>query len=302
MRPKIATCYRGVSSGWRCLSVNRFTLTLFYNHSLNTYRQSDDMALKFQMPREHGLVVVWLNVFLISIFVSKTYSLYGIVTIILLSLTFIIYDPLISMMRVQKARRNALHYLFHEYAYVPAIVLLIAGWLLFEVLYRKLNVYAILIALAVFIVLYLLFPMGERKAYTRGVSIISVTSFFLIIVSSFTAALNSVEILLFITLSLIEVMLGMGPVEIVNTKIEKKNFTGIFLRRMVPVYMVSMAILIVISIYVTGYWWIFIIIYTVFFLSFPFIRTWRMKNIGMIATVFNIVVLVCISLLFFRSV
>ncbi len=260
------------------------------------------MALKFQIPREHGLVVVWLNVFLISILVSKTYSLYGIVTIILLSLTFIIYDPLISMMRLRKAGRNVIHYLFHEYAYVPAVVLLIAGWLLFEVLYRKLSVYAILIALSVFIILYLLFPVGERKVYTRSVSIISITSFFLIIVSSFNALLSSLEILLFITLSLIEVMLGIGPVEIVNSKIEKKNFTGIFLSRMVPVYAVSVAILIAISIFFTGYWWIFIIIYTVIFLSFPSIRTWRMKNIGVIATVFNIAVLVSISLLFFRSV
>ncbi len=291
-----------ISSGRRSLSNNERMLTLFYNQSLNTYRQSNDVTLKFQIPREHGLVVVWLNVFLISILVSKTYSLYGIVTIILLSLTFIIYDPLISMMRLRKAGRNVIHYLFHEYAYVPAVVLLIAGWLLFEVLYRKLSVYAILIALSVFIVLYLLFPMGERKVYTRSVSIISITSFFLIIVSSFTALLNSLEILLFITLSLIEVMLGMGPVEIVNSKIEKKNFTGIFLNRMVPVYAVSVAILIAISIFFTGYWWIFIIIYTVIFLSFPSIRTWRMKNIGVIATVFNIAVLVSISILFFRSV
>ncbi len=260
------------------------------------------MALKFQMPREHGLVVVWLNAFLISIFVSKTYSLYGIVTIILLSFTFIIYDPLISMMRLQKAKRNVLYYFSHDYAYVPAIVLLIVGWLLFEVLYRKLDIYVILIALAVFVVLYLLFPMGERKAYTRGVSIISVTSFFLIIVSSFTAVLNSEEIFLFIIFSLIEVMLGMGPVEINNAKIERKNFTGIFLGRMIPVYLISVAILIAISIYVMDRWWIFIVIYTVFFLSFPFIKTWRMRNIGVIATVFNIVVLVCISLLFFRSV
>ncbi len=259
------------------------------------------MTLKFQLPREHGLVVVWLNVFFISIFVSKTYSLYGIITIILLSLTFVIYDPVISIMRMKGQKRNISDYIFHDYAYVLPILFLIIGWLLFEILYRKLNFWVISVVIAVFIILYILFPRGERKVYTRAVSIVSVTSFFLIIVSSFTGVFDYSEILLFITLSLIEVMLGTGPVEIVNAKIEKKNFNSLFLKRMFPVYLISVAIMATISFYGMSYSWLFIIIYTVFFLAFPFIKTWKMKNIGIIASLFNLIIFISISTLFFRS-
>ncbi len=260
------------------------------------------MAPRLQIPREHGLIVVWLNTFLISIFVSKSYSLYGILTIIILSSTFIIYDPLINVLRLRNAKRGAVHYLLSNYAYVPAIFLIIAIWLLFEVLSGKLSIYVILFVIALYAALYLLFPFGERKAYTRSISIVSITSFLLIIISSFTETLNSQEISLFIAFSLIEVMLGLGPVEIVNAKKEKKRFAGIFLRRMLPVYAFSMAVLIGVSIYLTKSLWIFTIIYSAGFLSFPFIKTWKMNKIGLVVTIFNVIVLLCASIIFFRSV
>ncbi|PYB67660.1 hypothetical protein DMB44_08000 [Thermoplasma sp. Kam2015] len=260
---------------------------------------SEGSKFKLAVPREHGLIVVWANTLIISLISNFRFSIYGIVTFLIMLTTFFLYDPILSALRVWKAKRGPLRFLYANHAYVFVIGPLLLGWILYITVIHVIPVTPLLF-FAVFLATYVaLFRYGERKLYTRIFSILTLTSMFLIVSSSFVHLLTIRNITIFLVLSAGEVLMGSGPVEIANARMMKIRFERLFFHRILPVYVSSILVLIpdlLISYPMVFY--VFSAIFTVAALSTIAVKDLPMKKIGFVATGFNLAILVGVIVLY----
>ncbi|BAB59427.1 hypothetical protein [Thermoplasma volcanium GSS1] len=260
------------------------------------------MQIEVSLPKEHGLIVVWFNTLIISVFVEKSFPLYGALTLLIMATTFFIYDPILVVLRLFKAGRNPLGTLLRKYPYV----ILFSGIILIWVLYGYARGMLPGISVAVFIFSLLLFLgffwLGERKIYTRAISILTLTSFFLIISGAFTTRLTLKSIDIFVILSAVEIFLAAIPVEIVNSRIHKFRFNALLFRSLFPIYVIVLLALYILLIKNLTEFLFFFAITTAAFLSVPILRSMTLKRIGLVATLFNIILLAFLLLFYFKSI
>ncbi|KAA8922685.1 hypothetical protein [Thermoplasma sp.] len=254
---------------------------------------------KIAIPREHGLIVVWANTMIISIISSYRPSAYGIITFLIMLTTFFIYDPVLSALRIWKAGRNPLKFLAENHLHVVFLGFLLLAWIAYIAVIGVLP-YTSMLAFAIFLIVYaVLFRYGERKLYTRILSILTLTSMFLIVSSAFQHSITMRILIIFLILSTGEMLMGSGPVEIANSRIMKIRFERLFAERIVPVYVSSMILILPVLILTGRYaFYVFASIFTVAAASDVAMKNMPMKRVGFIATGFNIAILISILVIY----
>ncbi|WP_156778455.1 hypothetical protein [Thermoplasma acidophilum] len=254
---------------------------------------------KIAVPREHGLIVVWANTMIISIITSYKTSAYGLITFIAMLTTFFIYDPVLSALRIWKAKRNPVKFLADNHLHALILIAILIAWLIY-ITVAGLMPYPSLLIFAMFLIFYAaLFRLGERKLYTRIFSILTLTSMFLIVSSSFEHSITMRMLIVFLILSVSEILMGSGPVEIANARILKTRFERLFAERIMPVYISSMILLIPVLIYSSrDAFYVFAAIFTVAAASDLAMKDMPMKRIGFIATGFNLAILISILVIY----
>jgi len=254
---------------------------------------------KIAIPREHGLIVVWANTMIISIVTSYRTSAYGLITFLVMLTTFFIYDPVLSALRMWKAKRDPVRFLADNHLHVLILIAVLIAWLIY-ITVIGLMPYTSLLIFALFLIVYtILFRLGERKLYTRIFSILTLTSMFLIVSASFEHSITTKMLIIFLILSVSEILMGSGPVEIANAKIMKIRFERLFAERIIPVYISSMLLLIPVLIYSSRYaFYAFAAIFTVAAASDLAMKDMPMKRIGFIATGFNLAILISILVIY----
>jgi hypothetical protein len=259
----------------------------------------DTGRFKIAVPREHGLIVVWINTMIISIVAIYRFSPFAITTFLLMIATFFLYDPVLSALRIWKTHRDPLKFLSHNHLYVLIIGPAILAWLIFTASIEVLPLVSLVLFFFFVGIYMLLFRYGERKLYTRIFSILTLTSMFLIISTSFNHAITIRQLEIFMILSIAEALLGSGPVEIVNSRITKVKFQSLFVRRILPVYAASLILLtpVILTPFAVAFY-AFLAILTAAALSNLLIRDLPIKQIGYVAAGFNFVVLVSLLIIF----
>ncbi len=259
--------------------------------------------MKIHLPREHGLTVIWIVVFLLSILVSKRHSYYGIFTLAFLIPSLFIYDPFISALRLWSSGKNVKIYLRKNYPYVVILPLAILLWFIFGIFFEKFPPLSLSIFLAIAALYFFSFYTGERKFSSMILSVSAITSLLLLMVSAFDLDLSSSEIRLFLALSASEILIAAGPHEIMQSRIQKYNYVHGYLFGIVPVYLAAVLILIfglmALNILMTA---LFLILLTLILLSYLLIKDFQIKKIGIVVAVYNLVVLMSFAFFLFASV
>jgi hypothetical protein len=171
------------------------------------------------LPREHGLIVSWLLTVLAGVLLSSQFRPYGIVLTLLLIPTLFVYDRLIVGLRLWSIGKLGISRVLKERVGLPSVLLLsvvlvcvVGGLLLGLMPWLPVLATGVVLALEGAAFGYL----RERHVLTRAVSILTVTSQFLLVNSGLSGGVSEFEIAAFVMLSLVNVVLVVDVVELVE--------------------------------------------------------------------------------------
>lgn len=259
------------------------------------------MNVAIRIPREHGLIVVWINTFLLSLLLSSQHFSYGIITFIIFLSTFIVYDPMLMALRARKNGRSWMALLNRNFPYVIPILFFITGWIVFMAVIRIMPIYPLMILALVFPGYLISFWRGERSVIAQILSITTLTSLYLILVSSMTGSFSAAEVTTFLIITGLEIVIGSGPSAIMDSRIFHVSFWKSYVSRVMPIYLSVSVLIAILLIQHPARLMISIILASMFALSFPLMRSMPIKKIGALASAYNLLILVAVSFMYFSS-
>jgi hypothetical protein len=181
------------------------------------------------LPREHGLTVSWILMIAGALLLSSDFHTYGIGLTVVLLPTLFAYDRLIVSMRLWSIGKMETVRMLLERVGARVLILLsitlvyaVAGLLLHLMPSIPVLVTASILLLDVLAYRYL----KERHIITRALSILTVTSQFLLINSALSGGVTSFEIIAFVLISLMNLLLVANVVQYVETTNISKGLSG----------------------------------------------------------------------------
>ena len=248
------------------------------------------------LPREHGLIVSWILTVVGALSLTTQFDWYGILLTILLLPTLFVYDRLIIGLRLWSLGKLSLSRLLAE-KIGTAWVALLSVAVAYIVLGVLLGTMPLLPVLTIAVVLALEVScfrlLRERHTVTRAVSILTITSQFLLINSALSGRIDEFEIIAFAMISAVNVLLVVDVVELVEvTKINHAASRMNEIRADAPFFVGALVVAALISALSSLYYLSFVVILVAIQASFlSFARGRSIKVIGIISTVVEVVAL-----------
>jgi hypothetical protein len=256
------------------------------------------------LPREHGLIVIWVLTIVGAVLLSSQFRPYGVGLVVLLLPTLFLYDRLIVGLRLWSIGKMSVSGMLMQKVGVWPLVLLsvVLAYVLLGLLIGVMPWLPVLAAALALLLEGLAFRyLRERHVLTRAVSILTVTSQFLLINSALNGSLTSFEVAAFILLSLVNVLLVVDVVELVEASRIRRETTGAGLLRADALFFAgSVAISLAISVVSSLYYLTFLALLIGTqgaFLSFA--RHRSMKVVGIISSAIEMIALVILLVRFY---
>jgi len=260
------------------------------------------------LPREHGLIVSWFLTILAGVSLSSQFHPYGIVLTLLFVPTLFVYDRLIVCLRLWSIGKLGTTQVLKERVGLPsmlilsaALVCVVAGPLLGLMPFLPVLTTAAVLALEGAAFRYL----RERHVLTRAISILTVTSQFLLVNSGLSGGVSEFELVAFVLLSLVNIVLVVDVVELVEMPKTPRRGLGsqLLLRADTLFFAGSVFIALLVSAIFSFYYLSFVALLLVAqaaFLSFAIGR--RMKVIGVMSSVIEVIALVLLLVRFYAPI
>lgn len=256
------------------------------------------------LPREHGLVVSWTLTIVGAVLLTNRFHLYGIGLIVVLLPTLLVYDRLIIGLRLWSIGKVDLHSMLVDRVGLQALVLLsfplaytVAGLALHLMPWFPVLVTATILLLEGASFRYL----RERHIATRALSILTVTSQFVLINSALSGVVTSFEVTAFILMSTVNLLLVADVVKQVETLRVSGGLSGPRpLGVDIPFFAVGIAAATAISAAYTWYYLSFVALLLAVQLTFRYVlRGKSMKVIGAVSSVVDVLTLLLLMVHFY---
>ena len=254
------------------------------------------------LPLEHGLTITWIATVLLSVVMARTFSIFGLILLILILPTISLYDTLLSSLRISRVKSASFLATLNKSLELWKKGLLLAiGALIASGLYMgsfpALALFFPLLSLISFFIASR--SLNERSVISRSLSLLPVTSQFVLLNSALTGVLSILMIREFIILTLINIMLAAGAVEIVNSKIGKTEFRKNFSRVNLPLFLISGAVLYFSTIDLPYEFILFLSVFAAATASFLIVSGKPMKMVGMSSSAWNLLTAVFLMAFYF---
>jgi len=259
------------------------------------------------LPREHGLIVSWILTIAAAILLSKEFHPYGIGLVALLLPTLLVYDRLIVGLRLWSIGKMGFVQMLTERVGSQALALLFVAlaYLVAGLLIRMMPWTPVLATVSVLVAEGAAFRyLRERHVVTRALSILTVTSQFLLINSALSGSVVTFEVIAFALISLVNLQLVADVVQQVYTFRMPQGGTergpvGVD----VPFLIAGVAIATAISALVSVYYLSFVALLITTQVAFRYaLRGRSMKTIGAVSSAVEVLALLLMVVRFYAIV
>lgn len=254
------------------------------------------------LPKEHGLTITWATTVLLSVIIANPFNLFGIVLVCISIPTIAIYDTALNSLRTSKAKSSAFFKVFNNRAplWQKTLILLIASYLLAGILFSRFPVWSLAFpAFSMIAFLTSVKFLNERSMISRSLSLLSVTSQFVLFNSSLTGILDFIEVREFIILSLINIILVVGAGQIISSKINRTDFKKNFVTANIPLFLAASIVLYFATISLFYEFALFLIVFGLMTISLIGVQSKPMKVVGMSFSAWNLFAAILLIIIYF---
>ncbi len=258
------------------------------------------------LPREHGLIVSWVLTIVAAALLSKEFHAYGIGLVVFLLPTLLVYDRLIVGLRLWSIGKMGLAQMLTEKVGSRALALLLVAlaYLVAGLLLRMMPWIPVLVTVSVLVSEGAAFRyLRERHIITRALSILTVTSQFLLINSALSGGVSTFEVIAFALISVVNLQLVADVVQQVETFRMPQGGTEKWPSGVdAPFLVVGVAAATAISALVSVYYLSFVVLLLTIQVAFRYLLPGRsMKTVGAVSSAVEVLALLLLVVRFYAS-